>query len=114
MGKCFADAGHESGATKLLFKKLGDEASDGLIHHADEVGIFSAENNLRLDAGGATCDPGHDSWATCFRVRALDGGALRHGTETGLSNPDPNPNPNPDPNPYHNAYGSVKHSLIHF
>ena len=84
MSKCFTDAEDDSWATRLVFKKLGDERSDDLIHHGDEVGIFSAENNLRLDAGDATCEAGHESWATCFHVKALDGSALRYGTEMGL------------------------------
>jgi len=73
-GSCCADEDHDSWATVLCFKKVGDEGDDGHVHMDDEFGIFSVEDGRRLDIGGCSCDMGHDSWATQLEVRSIEGG----------------------------------------
>jgi len=83
IGSCHAEGEHESWATRLVFKKLGDKGSTGELKYGDAVGIFSAETGQRLDAGNATCEQGHASWATVFEVRSADGD-LKYNSEMGL------------------------------
>ena len=78
MGSCNAAYSHESWATKLVFRKGGDESSQDEVQVGDEVGIFSAETGQRLDAGNAICDEGHDNWATMFEVRFGSLSALKY------------------------------------
>ena len=45
------------------------------VRYGDLIGVFDANDNLRLDIGGAACNPtpsSHNSWATRLRIQDSD------------------------------------------
>ena len=84
MGSCNSNKSVKSATSKVLFKKLSDKANTGLVKHGDEVGIFSVDSGVRLDAEDACADEEHTSWATVFSVQPGPGRHLRYNSPVEL------------------------------
>jgi len=90
MTTCVAEGSHESWATILVFKKVGDETYEGQVDLADLIGIYSADNGQRLDAASLACEETHESSGSLLEVRHSHKGALKYNAEMALFSSDSN------------------------
>lgn len=74
-------SGHCSWATMLKIKRLDGE-STGPVKDSHLIGIFSQDERVRLDIGGAAVkpqSPDHESWATILYFQAADNSGTKQG-----------------------------------